>query len=503
MQTITASGSQNYCVTITDVNGCTGTACQLVTVYSIPAPNITASGATTFCAGGSVTLNAGSFSSYNWSTGATTEIITATTTGNYFVTVSNFNGCTATAMQAVTVNAAPNATIAGSFTICNNGVISLSVAASASYHWSTGATSQAINTSSAGNYLVTVTNSSNCSASSSHVVTVSTFLAPAINASGATHFCSGGSVILDLSSSYSSYNWSNGSTTSTITVSTTGSYTVAVSNGVGCTGTAMKNVNVYALPVPTINVTGLATFCGGGNATLTVSGTYSSYHWNTGATTSSITTNTSGTYSVTVTNTNGCMGTASITISNTCTTPMGLSTTNIATTTSKINWVQPSCVYGYSIRRSLHNANNWTTFVISANTHYTFSGLIHNTTYDWQIRTNCNATQTSISNWSTTQTFTTLARLEDGDGITNPAQHFNVYPNPANDEVTVVFSSDMEENYNIRLIDITGRIVLNQNNTSVVGENQYQMNLSEIAKGIYMVILQKGDAIMQTKIVVQ
>jgi hypothetical protein len=182
---------------------------------------------------------------------------------------------------------------------------------------------------------------------------------------------------------------------------------------------------------------------------------------------------------------------------------MGLSTTNIATTTSKINWVQPSCVYGYSIRRSLHNANNWTTFVISANTHYTFSGLIHNTTYDWQIRTNCNATQTSISNWSTTQTFTTLARLEDGDGITNPAQHFNVYPNPANDEVTVVFSSDMEENYNIRLIDITGRIVLNQNNTSVVGENQYQMNLSEIAKGIYMVILQKGDAIMQTKIVVQ
>jgi hypothetical protein len=157
--------------------------------------------------------------------------------------------------------------------------------------------------------------------------------------------------------------------------------------------------------------------------------------------------------------------------------------------------------YGYSIRRSLHNANNWTTYTITPNTHYTFSALAINTSYDWQIRTNCNPAQTSISAWSTTQTFTTLARLESRTNATD--QQFNVYPNPANDKATVVFSSEIEETYNIRLIDITGRIIFNQNNTSIVGENQYQMNLSALAKGIYMILLQRKDDVLQSKIVVQ
>jgi hypothetical protein len=354
--------------------------------------------------------------------------------------------------------------------------------------------------------MLTVTNNSGCSATSSHAVTISSLLSPSITTNGPASFCSGGSITLGLAASYSTYNWSNGSTASSITVTTTGSYIVTVSNGVGCTGTAMKNVNVFVNPVPTINVSGLATFCSGGNATLSVNGVYS-FLWSTGATTSSITTGLSGSYSVTVTNSNGCTGMASTTISNTCSTPIGLSTTNIAATTAMINWAQPSCEYGYSIRRSLHNDNIWTTFTITPNTHYTFSGLVHNTSYDWQIRTNCNAAQTSVSGWSATQTFTTLARLEDGDGITNPDQQynssFNVYPNPANDRVTVVFSSYKEEGYNIRLIDISGRTVLNQNNISVIGENQYQMNISELSKGIYMVMLQRGDGVLQSKIVIQ
>jgi hypothetical protein len=53
------------------------------------------------------------------------------------------------------------------------------------------------------------------------------------------------------------------------------------------------------------------------------------------------------------------------------------------------------------------------------------------------------------------------------------------------------------------LIDITGRIIQNVNYTSVIGENQYQMNLSAIAKGIYMVILQNKEAVLQSKMVLQ
>ena len=71
-------------------------------------PVITAGGATTFCAGGSVTLTASAASSYAWSTGATTQSISVNATGNYTVTVSNASGCSAiSGAKSVVVNAAP------------------------------------------------------------------------------------------------------------------------------------------------------------------------------------------------------------------------------------------------------------------------------------------------------------------------------------------------------------------------------------------------------------
>lgn len=83
------------------------------------------------------------------------------------------------------------------------------------------------------------------------------------------------------------------------------------------------------------------------------------------------------------------------------------------------------------------------------------------------------------------------------------SEDFNVYPNPTNDEVTIAFSSDKEEEYSICLVDVTGRVIRCTKNTTVIGDNQYQMNILEVAKGLYFIILQKGDATLQKKIIVQ
>jgi hypothetical protein len=166
------------------------------------------------------------------------------------------------------------------------------------------------------------------------------------------------------------------------------------------------------------------------------------------------------------------------------------------------NWIPASCMVGYSLRISVHNANNWSTYIINPNSHYTFSGLAVNTSYDWQIETLCNASHTIVSGYCTSQTFTTLSR-EEYDAQEPSASNFNVYPNPASDQITIVFSSDKEEGNTIRIIDIIGRDVLSANISSVIGDNQYQMNLSSLAKGIYLVILQNKDAILQSKIVVE
>jgi len=316
-QSIAASTSGSYSVTVTDANGCHGTsAATVVTVNPAPA-TITAGGPTTFCTGGSVTLTASSGASYLWSTGATTQSIAVSTSGNYTVNVTNANGCSATSSPtAVTVNALPTATVTagGPTTFCAGGSVTLTASAGATYLWSTGATTQAISATAAGSYSVTVTNASGCSATSAPaVVTVNANPTAAITAGGPTTFCASGSVTLTASSG-TSYLWSTGATTQAIAANTTGNYSVTVTNANGCSATSSPTtVTVNANPTATITAGGPTTFCTGGNVTLTAS-SGSSYLWSTGATTSSITVSAGGNYSVTVTNANGCSATSSPTM---------------------------------------------------------------------------------------------------------------------------------------------------------------------------------------------
>ena len=102
-------------LSITDANGCVNTSpsdfSARATINPLPAtPTITASGSTTFCAGGSVTLTSSVGTGYLWSNGATTQSIGPTSGGSYTVQVSNSNGCFSPASSAtvVTVNTLPN-----------------------------------------------------------------------------------------------------------------------------------------------------------------------------------------------------------------------------------------------------------------------------------------------------------------------------------------------------------------------------------------------------------
>jgi len=503
-QSITVYGSQPYCVTVTDNHGCTGTACQFVDVFALPTPTITPSGPTTFCSGSSVTLHVGTYAAYLWSNGATTSTIAATTTGIYSVTIANINNCTASASISITVNPSPVPVISpsGPTTLCQGGSVTLNAGTYVSYHWMNSQTTQSILVLSSGNYVVTVTGNNGCTGSTSQAVTITPFSNPVITASGPVVFCAPGSVTLD-AGIYNTYNWSNGATTETITTSASGLYVVTVSNGANCSATALKSVTANAGAMPTILVTNLNNLCGGGYAHLTVGSSFASYLWSDATTTQMDSVNAGGTYTVTVTNTNGCTGSASTTVASACAIPViaATPTTNIGVNYAMANWIQPSCHVSYNVRVSVHNANVWTVHTIAPNTHYTISGLTANTTYDWQVQTNCNASLTSVSGYSASQTFTTLLREEGNDGPISAAS-FNVYPNPASDEATIVFSSDKEAAYTIRLMDILGKEVMTITNTSVVGENQYQMNLSTIAKGIYMVILQNENGTLQKKIVV-
>jgi hypothetical protein len=322
-QSIPVTTAGSYSVRVKNASGCQSaiSVATIVTVNVLPAtPIITASGPTTFCAGGSVILTCSAGSTYLWSNGATTASINITTAGSYSVRVTNANGCQSAPSVAtvVTVNAlpaTPTITAGGPVTFCAGGNVTSTSSAGTTYLWSNGATTPSINVTTSGSYTVQVKNASGCqsAASAATVVTVNALpITPTITASGPTTFCAGGNVTLT-SSAGTSYLWSNGGTTQSINITSSGSYTVKVTNANGCQSAASVAtvVTSNALPsIPTITAGGPTTFCAGGSVTLT-SSAGTTYLWSNGAITPTINITASGSYTVQVTNANGCQSAVS------------------------------------------------------------------------------------------------------------------------------------------------------------------------------------------------
>ncbi|MCB2194935.1 MAG: hypothetical protein KQH79_03700 [Bacteroidetes bacterium] len=142
----TTDGAGTYELTGFEYNsgGNTGTVnSTVVTANAAPAqPTISAvgePGSLTFCNGGSVILTSSAGTDYLWSTGATTQNINVTTSGNYTVQVSNATGCYSVASdpKTVTVNPLPSVTVSAvPATICFGETSVLTATGGGTYLWS-------------------------------------------------------------------------------------------------------------------------------------------------------------------------------------------------------------------------------------------------------------------------------------------------------------------------------------------------------------------------------
>ena len=97
------SSTTTYVVSSENASGCIDFDTVTVVVNPLPGPNITASGPTSFCDGGSVNLTADPAADYDWNTGENTQTITADTSGTYSLTVTDAMGCQNSTNISVTV----------------------------------------------------------------------------------------------------------------------------------------------------------------------------------------------------------------------------------------------------------------------------------------------------------------------------------------------------------------------------------------------------------------
>lgn len=309
---VVVSSAGQYTVTVTNTLGCTNTITANVNTYDLPSPSI--AGTLTICQGRTTTLRASGGISYIWDDGSTQAYLNVSTTGTYYVTVSNANGCTATTGTTVFVNPLPNVTLMTSNNICQGANVSIyaSCPTGTSYSWTNGQSTQLISVTpnTTTTYTVLVTDLNGCSNTAATTITVNTLPVPFIN--GASSLCQGDSTHLTAQGG-SSYQWSNGLNTATITVHTGGAYSVTVTNAAGCSATTSISLTSNAVPEVTINAN--AIICQGGTATLTAASTNgNTYRWSNGSYQSTLTISTAGTYTVTVTSAGGCTASATTTI---------------------------------------------------------------------------------------------------------------------------------------------------------------------------------------------
>jgi gliding motility-associated-like protein len=309
--TVTEPGT--YFLTATDDLGCTGIGFFTVTAVTPPTPVI--EGFLSICPDQQTTLTVTPFySAYQWSSGESNQSIQVYDPGTYSVTATSAEGCEVYASVNVIPVAVTPPVIVGNTQLCYGSSTILDAGPNyLSYQWSDGSISRAVSISEQGAYAVTVTDENGCDSYDDIDIEVFPEVVTQIN--GDSILCEGqDDVTLMASPGFNSYAWSSNANTPNITISASGTYTVTVTNSIGCTGTASFVVN--ATELDPFDIAGPTVFCVEGSTTLSVPNIFSGYQWSTGSSDTTTLVMSAGTYTVTVSDADGCIATKSITVQN-------------------------------------------------------------------------------------------------------------------------------------------------------------------------------------------
>ena len=462
----------------------------------LDAPSVLAIGNTQFCEGGSVTLQASNAGlTYEWSNGQTGQSITVSEPGNYFATATSAEGCIAIS-QGIAVTIVPNSPAAilaqGDTHICDNSSVTLTANQGVSYLWSNGATSQSIEASQAGSYTVQVIGQ--CGESTSQPIVVEVSVAPAapsltditINAGEtATFNVSGGTNVQWYATATSNTAIATGNTFTTPSLAATTSYWV-------------EDINLTPGDIATGGQ--LAQTNNGDGQYQPNSTYYMLFDANEDAIINTVKVFAEGAADRTI----AVVDAAGATIATgTFSIPDGESVVTL-------NFFVPAGS-GYGLRLVGNNPLLWRDKDLATPFNYPYEignlVTITNTNvsggdtdnyyyyfYDWNVQApdfSCASDRVEVQ--------AIVASINELAGVSN----MEFYPNPANTDLIVSYSSMINSTMNIQLMDQTGRVVLNQQINSTTGANTHSLNVANLAAGIYQLQVVRGNQTASRKVVIE
>ncbi len=180
-------------------------------------------------------------------------------------------------------------------------------------------------------------------------------------------------------------------------------------------------------------------------------------------------------------------------------TPTGLTTTNITATTATFNWNAVSGAANYTIQGRKVGTTNWVTIGPVTGTSKTVSSqLVACKSYEWQVKASC-STGGASSAFSPSATFTTTCKTDETMANTSS---FSLSPNPATTSVSLNYNTNTQNQVNIRVVDVTGKTVLQQTAAVVEGENSLVINTDQLSAGYYVVEMIDGATKMHQKLLI-
>lgn len=484
-QEITVTTAGTYWVQVTDQNACIGAdTIEVLNVFPFNQPSLGTDQSlceTSF----PYAITPGAYSSYLWSTGASTSSISLAGTSSVWVEVTDANGCVGRDTVAITSLNSPESILVASLSGCDQVTLVGGTNPGYDYLWGGGQTSGFIVANTSGTYTVTVTDpNTGCSIVSNSVVSITP--SPVVNLGADQSVCANIGIVLDAQNPGSTYSWTSSSnvvvgTTQTYSPPSSGVYVVNVTNS-GCSSS--DAISVQLLPAPFIpDQTSVRYICGTTPVVLQGS-PFGTNSWTSPNGFNSALQNVSvvenGIYTV-VASIGGCSATGSFTLE---TSPMQIqanylvdndTTTNLSLKFVDLSEPTPISYYwtfGDGMFDTLPSPTHTYLVVDTYQTSLTVSNGFCISTYSKEV----NAKD--------------FFEGENNDATSLSVEDFIVYPNPVSNELTIEFMLTDNATTNLKMYDLSGKTVVDFGQIENEKDIQVKRDLTDLAPGSYYLNIQ-------------